>query len=114
MILIQDAPIGVAIYTVCYALICVAIFLRVLLFERRGGDYRALPAWLAWGLCVASGSVPLRLVVGGLPVPDPSTVVLAAFLLCAVLRSSGSVQHLLPLRRATPAPARQTTRQELI
>ena len=114
MILLLDAPLGMLIYTGAYALICAAICLRVLLFERRGGDYRALPAWLAWGVAVASGSVPLRLVVGGLPVPDPATVVLAAFLLCAVLRSRGSVQHLLPQRRGTPAPARQTTRQELI
>lgn len=111
MILLLDAPIGVTIYTGVYALICGAICLRVMLFERRGGDYRALPAWLAWGLCVASGSVPLRLVVGGLPVPDPASVALAAFLLCALIRSRGSVAKLLPRR----PPARpQPTPQELI
>lgn len=112
MILLHDAPLGVAIYTLSYALICAAIFLRVLLFERRGGEYRALPAWLAWGLCVASGSVPLRLIVGGLPVPDPANLVLAALLLCALQRSRGSVAKLLPQRRTAPTPARPTTRQE--
>lgn len=110
MNLLQDAPISVAIYTCVYTLICLAIFLRVILFDRRGGEYRALPAWLAWVLCVAAGSVPLRLLVGGLPVPDPSNVVLAVFLLCALLKSRGSVYHLLPRRRPrlpamTEAPA---------
>ena len=112
MTLLQDAPTDVAIYTCFYAMICIAIFLRVIMFDRQGGHYHALPAWLAWVLCVAAGSVPLRLLVGGVPVPDPSSVVLAVFLLCALIKTRGSVHHLLP-RRQSSAHTKATTSREL-
>lgn len=102
--MIPTSPTGVFIYTALYALICAAIFLRVMLFDRKGGEYRALPAWMAWLLCVLSGSVPLRFIFGGIPVPDPASFGLAVFLLFAVLRTSGSVHHLLPKRKQSPAP----------
>ncbi|MEB5667406.1 phage holin family protein [Aeromonas veronii] len=94
--MIPTTPTGVFIYTALYALICAAIFLRVMLFDRKGGEYRALPAWMAWLLCVLSGSIPLRFLFGGIPVPDPAAFGLALFLLCAVINTRGSVHHLLP------------------
>lgn len=97
--MIPTSPTGVFIYTALYALICTAIFLRVMLFDRKGGEYRALPAWLAWGLCVLSGSIPLRFLFGSITAPDPASFGLALFLLCAVLKTRGSVYHLLPRRQ---------------
>lgn len=109
--MIPTSPTGVWVYTGLYALICLAIFLRVFLFDRQGGDYRAAPAWLAWLLCVASGSVPLRLLFGGLSVPDPATVVMATFLLCVLLKTRGSVHHLLPRSPRESPGARELYRR---
>ena len=46
--------------TILYAMICAAIAIRLATFNRNGGDYRPIPALLAWLLTVAAGSVPLR------------------------------------------------------
>ncbi|MGY3945609.1 phage holin family protein [Aeromonas tecta] len=88
-------------------------FLLVMFFDRRGGEYKALPAWLAWLFCVASGSVPIRLLVGGVPIPDLSSVVLAAFLLCALFKTRGSVHHLLPYRRSSVTTNRTSSTRDL-
>lgn len=85
--------------TILYALICAAIAIRLVTFNRNGGDYRPLPAMLAWLLTVAAGSVPLRAVLGVMPAPDPAAVLLAAVVLTALLGSRGSVMCLLPRRQ---------------
>ena len=85
--------------TILYALICAAIVLRLATFNRNGGDYRPLPALLAWAITVAAGSVPLRVLLGVMPAPDPAAVLLAAVLLTALIGSRGSVMRLLPRRR---------------
>lgn len=85
--------------TILYALICTAIAIRLATFNRNGGDYRPLPAMLAWLLTVAAGSVPLRAVLGVMPAPDPAAVLLAAVVLTALLGSRGSVMRLLPRRQ---------------
>ena len=113
MNLIPTDPTYALIYTCFYALICTAIFLRVMLFNRRGGEYKALPAWLAWVLCVASGSVPLRLLVGGVPIPDLSSVVLAVFLFSALIKPRGSVFHLLPHRKSAAAATKAISTRDL-
>lgn len=113
MNLIPTNPTYAMIYTCFYALICLAIFLRVMFFDRRGGEYRLLPAWLAWSICVATGSVPLRLLVGGVPIPDLSSVVLAIFLLCALLKTRGSVHHLLPHRQPSAAATKASNARDL-
>ena len=88
--------------TILYALICTAIAIRLATFNRNGGDYRPLPAMLAWLLTVAAGSVPLRAVLGVMPAPDPAAVLLAAVVLTALLGSRGSVMRLLPRRHPRP------------
>lgn len=92
--------------TILYAMICAAIALRLATFNRNGGDYRPLPALLAWVITVAAGSVPLRAMLGVLPSPDPATVLLAAVVLTALLGSKGSVMRLMPRRRQQPTTAR--------
>lgn len=92
--------------TILYAMICAAIALRVATFNRNGGDYRPLPALLAWAITVAAGSVPLRAMLGVLPAPDPAAVLLAAVVLTALLGSRGSVMRLMPRRRQQPTTAR--------
>ena len=87
---------------ILYALICTGIVLRVVSFDRQGGQYRALPAYLALLLCSAAGSVPLRLLFGLLPPPSLATVVLSAALLCALIKTRGSVYQLLPRRLPSP------------
>lgn len=108
--MIPTSPWGLLLYTGAYALICGAIFLRVLLAARQGGPHHRGCTLLARLICLAAGSVPLRLLVGGIAVPDPATVALAACLLCVLLKSRGSVQPLLPGRTAhsTPTPAEVT------
>lgn len=91
--------------TILYALICTAIAIRLATFNRNGGDYRPLPAMLAWLLTVAAGSVPLRAVLGVMPAPDPAAVLLAAVVLTALLGSRGSVMRLLPRRHPRPSHA---------
>jgi len=91
--------------TILYAMICTAIAMRIATFNRNGGDYRPLPALLAWVITVASGSVPLRVLLGVMPAPDPAAVLLAAVLLTALIGSRGSVMRLLPRRRQQPTTA---------
>lgn len=91
--------------TILYAMICAAIALRLATFSRNGGDYRPLPALLAWVITVAAGSVPLRAMLGVLPSPDPAAVLLAAVVLTALLGSRGSVMRLMPRRRQQPTTA---------
>ncbi|BBQ51238.1 MULTISPECIES: phage holin family protein [Aeromonas] len=91
--------------TILYAMICAAIAIRLATFNRNGGDYRPIPALLAWLLTVAAGSVPLRALLGVLPVPDPAAVLLAAMVLTALIGSRGSVMRLLPRRRQHPTTA---------
>ncbi len=91
--------------TILYAMICAAIAMRIATFNRNGGDYRPLPALLAWVITVAAGSVPLRALLGVLPPPDPSAVLLAAMVLTALIGSRGSVMRLLPRRRQQPTTA---------
>lgn len=92
--------------TILYAMICAAIALRLATFNRNGGDYRPLPALLAWVITVAAGSVPLRAMLGVLPSPDHAAVLLAAVVLTALLGSRGSVMRLMPRRRQQPTTAR--------
>ncbi|WP_439829115.1 phage holin family protein [Aeromonas caviae] len=91
--------------TILYAMICAAIALRIATFNRNGGDYRPLPAVLAWLLTFAAGSVPLRALIGALPAPDPAAVLLASVVLSALIGSRGSVMRLLPRRRQQPTTA---------
>ena len=91
--------------TILYAMICAAIALRIATFNRNGGDYRTLPAVLAWLLTFAAGSVPLRALIGALPAPDPAAVLLASVVLTALIGSRGSVMRLLPRRRQQPTTA---------
>lgn len=91
--------------TILYALICAAIVLRLATFNRNGGDYRPLPALLAWAIAVAAGSVPLRALLGVLPSPDLASVLLATVVLTALIGSRGSVMRLLPRRRQQPTTA---------
>ena len=92
--------------TILYAMICAAIALRLATFNRNGGDYRPIPALLAWVITVAAGSVPLRALLGVLPAPAPAAVLLTAVLLTALIGSRGSVMRLLPRRRQQPTTAR--------
>ena len=92
--------------TILYAMICAAIAIRLATFNRNGGDYRPIPALLAWLLTVAAGSVPLRALLGVMPAPDPAAVLLAAVVLTALLGSRGSVMRLMPRRRQPPTTAR--------
>ena len=89
--------------TILYTMICAAIAIRLATFNRNRGDYRPLPAMLAWVIAVAAGSVPLRALLGVLAVPDLAAVLLAAVVLTALIGSRGSVMCLLP-RRQPPAP----------
>lgn len=91
--------------TILYAMICAAIALRIATFNRNGGDYRPLPAVLAWAITVAAGSVPLRALIGALPAPDPAAVMLASVVLTTLIGSRGSVMRLLPRRRQQPTTA---------
>ncbi|HHQ4781816.1 TPA: phage holin family protein [Aeromonas veronii] len=91
--------------TILYALICSAIAIRLVTFNRNGGDYRPLPALLAWVITVAAGSVPLRALLDVMPTPDPAAVMLAAVVLTALLGSRGSVMRLLPRRHPRPSHA---------
>lgn len=97
--------------TILYALICAAIAIRLVTFNRNGGDYRPLPALLAWVITVAAGSVPLRALLGVMPTPDPAAVLLAAVVLSALLGSRGSVMRLLPRRHPRPSHAADTYRR---
>ncbi|MGN5127747.1 phage holin family protein [Aeromonas sp. 30P] len=91
--------------TILYTLICAAIAIRLVTFNRNGGDYRPIPALLAWVITVAAGSVPLRALLGVMPAPDPAAVLLAAVVLTALLGSRGSVMRLLPRRHPRPSHA---------
>ncbi|WP_429169238.1 phage holin family protein [Aeromonas rivipollensis] len=93
--MIPTNPTYAMIYTAIYALMCTVICLRVMFFDSRDGRYQALPAWLSWVICVATASVPIRFLFGTILVPDLASVIITAFLLCAVWSDGGSIYHLL-------------------
>jgi hypothetical protein len=97
--------------TILYTMICAAIAIRLATFNRNGGDYRPIPALLAWVITVAAGSVPLRALLGVLPVPDVAAVLLAAVVLTALIGSRGSVMRLLPRRQPPTNNARDIYRR---
>lgn len=97
--------------TILYTMICAAIAIRLATFNRNGGDYRPIPALLAWVITVAAGSVPLRALLGVLPSPDLAAVLLAAVVLTALIGSRGSVMRLLPRRQPPTNNARDIYRR---
>ncbi|MNC76218.1 hypothetical protein D3C75_1278880 [compost metagenome] len=46
-------------------------------------------------ICVATASVPIRFLFGTILVPVLASVIITAFLLCAVWSDGGSIYHLL-------------------
>ncbi len=88
-----------------YACLCGFIALRLLAFRRAEGQHRPRVAWLAYGLVVATGSVPLRLLLGQ-PVPlDISSfgaVFVLAFALCAARGNVADLFRAPKLRREHP------------
>lgn len=96
--------------TLLYAIICSAIVLRVVTFDRQGGEHRLLPALLAWLIVVAAGAVPLRLLLGILSPPGLSAIILAALVLAVLIGSRGSVCRLLPRRHHNPTASQLNER----
>lgn len=84
---------------IAYALLMALISLRLMTYRRGGDSYRLLPTLLAYLMAVAAGSVPLRALLGSLPPPDASSVLLAAVVLVALCDAGGSTARLLPKRK---------------
>lgn len=97
--------------TFLYAFICAAIAARIITFDRKGGEFLRLPAVIAWVLTVAAGSVPIRAALGVMPAPDPASLVLAAVVFVVLLKTRGSVYHIMPRRGKAIASARSIHRR---
>lgn len=77
------------------ALICGAIFLRLLSWNRRGARYRFGMSLLAYAMMVGSGSVALSIFFGLYEIPVEWTEVLLNGVLCAaVFAARGNVSCL--------------------
>lgn len=81
---------------VIYSVICALIFLRLITYRRDGSSYSAARSLLAYAIIVTSGSVPLRAIMGLLPPPDLSAVLLAAAVLAAVVGARGNISRFIP------------------
>ncbi|HDT5893015.1 TPA: phage holin family protein [Aeromonas hydrophila] len=88
-----------------YSILCSLIALRLIAYRRDGSSYRVVQSVIAYVLIVAAGSVPLRAIMGALPVPDISTLILTAAVLAAVIGAKGNVSRFIPRRRQQPTTA---------
>ena len=88
--------------TILYAMICAAIAIRLATFNRNGGDYRPIPALLAWLLTVAAGSVPLRPCSACCLYLTPQPCCWQPWCSPPLIGSRGSVMRLLPKAPSTP------------
>ncbi|MGQ5524836.1 phage holin family protein [Chitinimonas sp. PSY-7] len=88
-----------------YVCLCGFIALRLLAFRRVEGQHRPRVAWMAYLLVVATGSVPLRHLLGQSVPLDVSSLVMALLLAVAVCAARGNLADLFrapKLRREHP------------
>lgn len=76
------------------ALLCAAIAVRLMLFRRAAGNHRPWAARLAYALILTTGSVPIRVIFGGMPAVDVSAVAINAVLCAAIFTVRGNVVDL--------------------
>lgn len=96
-----------------YALLCTGITLRLATFNRRGGPHHPGFALFAYLLAVASAWSGLLPLLGVLPAPHIAQVVAAFGLLIALIKTRGSVRHLLPGRRKPTSEGHITNQRYL-
>lgn len=95
------------------ALICTATCLRLITFNRDGARHRPFIAWLAYVLIVATGSVPLRMLLGLYHIPvEPSEVAINAVLCIAIFGVRGNVAELIRITSG-PWDGRERRKEQL-
>ncbi|EEQ3400097.1 TPA: phage holin family protein [Escherichia coli] len=86
------------------ALICSAIAIRIVTFQRNGSQHRRWGGWLAYFLIVASASIPVRAVYAiwyHIPmVVDLSELIINAVMFAAVLKTRGNVVQIFKITRS--------------
>ena len=65
--------------------ICLAILIRIVVYQRADGPYPRFAAWLTWGIAVASSSVVLRIWFGSYKSPVDMSEVLFNGVVCVAL-----------------------------
>lgn len=80
---------------ICYnAAICGVTALMLMFFERKGATHRRWASWVAWALCVAYMSFPIRFVFGQILTIDWSTLVINTVFCAAVICLRGNVAQM--------------------
>ena len=74
--------------------VCGLAAIRLMNYQRKGAQYKFLPSLMAWLLIVAFGSVPLRILTGSYPHPDPSEVAINVAGFFLVMLAGGNVTQI--------------------
>lgn len=73
---------------------CGLIALRLMFYTRNGAEHKPLISFMAYLIVVATGSVPIRALMGDYPVHDISEAVLNTVICIAVFAAHGNVSKL--------------------
>ena len=86
------------------AMMCAAIAIRVMTFQRNGSRHRRWGGWIAYFLIVSAASIPVRAAYSfanhSPMTADLSEVVINAVMLAAVLKTRGNVVQIFKISRS--------------
>ncbi|HEC2557900.1 TPA: phage holin family protein [Raoultella ornithinolytica] len=82
------------------AIICAAIAIRVMTFQRNGARHRRWGNWVAYAVIVVHGWLAIKTVYGAHVSVEWYDIALRAFLLAAVLKTRGNVVQIFKISRS--------------
>ena len=81
-------------------LVCAAVFLRLLTYQRNGSPHKPLYSWLAYFMVVASGGESIMSITGAETDVSLTQLALALCMAVAVFANKGNVSKCLSLKSA--------------
>ncbi|UPY96276.1 phage holin family protein [Pectobacterium sp. 21LCBS03] len=82
------------------ALMCAAIALRVMTFQRNGARHRLWGNWVAYAVIVVTGWIAIKTLYGAHVSVEWYDIALRAFLLAAVIKTRGNVVQIFKVSRS--------------
>ncbi|EOG7781586.1 phage holin family protein [Raoultella ornithinolytica] len=83
------------------AMMCAAIAIRVMTFQRNGARHRRWGNWVAYAVIVVHGWLAIKTVYGAHVSVEWYDIALRAFLLAAVLKTRGNVVQIFKISRSS-------------
>ncbi|GKW21890.1 hypothetical protein PEC302107_36190 [Pectobacterium araliae] len=82
------------------ALMCSAIAIRVMTFQRKGATHRRWGNWVAYIVVVSTGWIAIKTIYGSHVSVEWYDIALRAFLLAAVIKTHGNVAQIFKVSRS--------------